>query len=116
MGVEESGILSNPDVQEKLLSLLPPNTSNKNKEAYLKEHLTSPQCLESIKTLQNALSGQSGNLQNILLNFQLDSSVLLDGAAGNPIEAFLESVVRSMKKEKEDGKEGEGKDDSKMEE
>merc|ERR1712083_176404 len=28
--VEESGILSNPDVQEKLLSLLPPNTSNKN--------------------------------------------------------------------------------------
>jgi len=113
--IDESGILSNPSVQEKLLSLLPPNTSPSNNESYLREHLLSPQCLECMKTLQNALMGGPNNLQDILLNFQLDSSALSSGniAGKNPVEIFLEALVKSVDKEKNDENKEE---DSKMEE
>jgi len=113
--IDESGILSNTSVQDKLLSLLPPNTSSSNNESYLREHLLSPQCLECMKTLQNALMGGPSNLQDILLNFQLDSSALSSGniAGKNPVEIFLEAVVKSVNSEKdEENKE----EDSKMEE
>jgi len=114
--IDESGILSNPSVQEKLLSLLPPNTSSTPNESYLREHLLSPQCLECMKTLQNALLGGPSNLQDILLNFQLDGSALSSGniAGKNPVEIFLEAVAKSVNKEKE-GEENK-EEDSKMEE
>lgn len=115
--LDETGILSNPSIQEKLLALLPPNTTSSSNEAYLRENLLSPQCLESMKTLQNALSG-AGNLQDILLNFQLDSSVLTSGntAGKNPVELFLEAVVNSVNKESDESKNEEKEEDNKMEE
>jgi len=112
--IEESGILSNPETVNRLLELLP---ENQRSESFLKENLYSAQCLESIKTLQSALR-TGGNLQEILVNFQLDTSSLEQNSPNkSPIELFLDAVNESVKKEKKsddkDDKEGE---DTKMEE
>jgi len=99
--VEESGVLDDEDTVHRLLRLLP--EGQRSREALI-QNLRSPQCIESIKALQTALAGPDGphNLYSILINFELDTDVLnATGANTNPVELFLDAVVKSVQKEKE---------------
>lgn len=99
----DSGILSNPTVKEKLISLLP---EGQQTEDCLMTNLRSPQVKQCLKSLTAALEeGESFN--SILANFQLspeDGAVAL--ASGNPIQAFLDCVLKSVEREKEESKSG----------
>merc|ERR1712129_181590 len=110
--IEESGILSNPETVKRLLNHLP---DNQRSEFFLRENLHSPQCLETIKTLQSALRN-SDNLHEILVNFNLDTKSLEQNNSNkiHPVELFLEAVAESV--EKDQKREDEDGDDTKMEE
>ena len=109
--IDASGILSDPAVRARLVELLPEGQRTDDK---LEENLRSPQTQQCLKSLTAALaSGDEFN--SILANFALDPS---DGAAamiaGNPIQAFLDCVLKQVEKEKTAKKEEEkeGKEDS----
>lgn len=112
--IETSGILSDPAVRARLVELLPEGQRTDDK---LEENLRSPQVQQSLKSLTAALaSGDEFN--SILANFALDPS---DGAAamasGNPIQAFLDCVLRKVEREKAaKEEEEEGKSGDNMEE
>ena len=118
--VIESNLLSDPQIKEKLISLLP---EGQQTEEQLMVNLRSAQVKQCLKSLTGALEeGESFN--SLLANFQLDPK---DGAmalaVGNPIQAFLDCVLRSVEREKkekeEQNKDGDGKDtdgDSEMKE
>mmetsp|Transcript_14964 Transcript_14964/g.32223 ORF Transcript_14964/g.32223 Transcript_14964/m.32223 type:complete len:489 (-) Transcript_14964:390-1856(-) len=121
--IDTSGILSDNTVRARLVELLP---EGQRTDAMLEENLRSPQVQQCLKSLTAALaSGDEFN--SILANFRLKPE---DGAAamasGNPIQAFLDCVLRQVEREKaakETGEEEEGKDgggggegESKMEE
>mmetsp|Transcript_8304 Transcript_8304/g.15645 ORF Transcript_8304/g.15645 Transcript_8304/m.15645 type:complete len:453 (+) Transcript_8304:155-1513(+) len=101
--VLESGILDNEQVKQKLISLLP---ENQQSEERLLENLRSPQVRQCLNALSAALCDDQGtsmdNFNSILANFQLRPE---DGAiammAGNPIQAFLDCVLKSVQRENE---------------
>lgn len=97
----DSGILSNTIVKEKLISLLP---EGQQTEDHLMDNLRSAQVKQCLKSLTAALEeGESFN--SLLANFQLlpeDGAVALAG--GNPIQAFLDCVLKSVEREKEERK------------
>jgi hypothetical protein len=101
--VLESGILENDQVKQKLISLLP---ENQQSEERLLENLRSPQVRQCLNALSAALCDDQGrsmdNFNSILANFQLRPE---DGAiammAGNPIQAFLDCVLKSVQRENE---------------
>ena len=110
--IDASGILSDPAVRARLVELLPEGQRTDDK---LEENLRSPQTQQCLKSLTAALSS-GDELNSVLANFALDPS---DGAAamatGNPIQAFLDCVLKQVEKgkaAKKEEEEGEGKEDS----
>jgi len=107
--IDESGILNDSDVTARLVALLPEGQQTEDK---LRENIRSPQVAQCLQRLQSALVDDAGSFNSIIANFQLDAS---DGAAamaaGNPIEAFLNCLIKDVEK-KGDGKKSdeEGKD------
>lgn len=111
--ISDSGILDNPGVVSHLMQYLP---ENQRTEDMLKENLRSPQVQQALHSLTLALVGESGDdgegdggagnsmdsYHSIIANFQLNAE---DGAAamasGNPIQAFLDCLVASVKRDKE---------------
>jgi len=97
----ESGILENEQVKAKLIELLP---DDQRSEERLLENLRSPQVKQCLKSLSAALCDDDGgsmdSFNSILANFQLRPE---DGAiammAGNPIQAFLDCVLKSVQRE-----------------
>ena len=122
--INESGILENPEVVSHLMQYLP---ENQRTEEMLRENLRSPQVHQALHSLTLALVGESGDegegdggnnmdsYHSIIANFQLNAE---DGAAamasGNPIQAFLDCLVASVKRDKEK-KEAESKVDDQKE-
>lgn len=100
--VIEAGILENAELKEKLIGLLP---ENQRTEDRLLENLRSPQVRQCLQSLTAALcDGESlDGLHSILANFQLRPE---DGAVGlsqgNPIQAFLDCVLKSVQRETEE--------------
>lgn len=93
----QSGILDNPTTKQKLISLLPENQRTEEK---LMENLSSPQVQQCLKSLQAALLDDEAGVNSILANFQLrpeDGAIAM--AAGNPIQAFLDCVLKSAQRE-----------------
>jgi len=102
--VDESGILDNPDTVARLMEFLP---ESQRTDEMLRENLRSPQVQQALQTLTQALVGDSddgsSDYHSIMANFQLDAA---DGAAamnsGNPIQAFLDCLVKKVEREKEE--------------
>mmetsp|Transcript_10796 Transcript_10796/g.13661 ORF Transcript_10796/g.13661 Transcript_10796/m.13661 type:complete len:462 (+) Transcript_10796:100-1485(+) len=98
--ISSSGILENDEIKTKLIALLPEGQRSEEK---LMENLRSPQVKQCLKSLSAALEEEEGSSFNsILANFQLrpeDGAMAL--AAGNPIQAFLDCVLRDVEREKE---------------
>jgi 26S proteasome regulatory subunit N13 len=100
--VMEAGILENNEVKERLIELLP---ENQRTEDRLLENLRSPQVRQCLQSLTAALcdDGSLDGFHSILANFQLRPE---DGAVGlsqgNPIQAFLDCVLKSVQREKEE--------------
>jgi len=95
----ESGILDNVEVKNKLIELLPEGQRTEEK---LMENLRSPQVKQCFKSLTAALE-EGVSFNSIIANFQLKPE---DGAAamasGNPIQAFLDCVLKSVEREKDE--------------
>jgi len=106
--VLSSGLLDNPEVKARLIQFLP---EDQRSEERLMENLRSPQVVQCLKSLTGAICDDGDALGSILANFQLSPE---DGAAamnrGNPIQAFLDCVLKSVEREKEQdgGAEGNG--------
>jgi hypothetical protein len=100
--VIEAGILENTELKERLIQLLP---ENQRTEDRLLENLRSPQVRQCLQSLTAALcdDGSLDGFHSILANFQLRPE---DGAVGlsqgNPIQAFLDCVLKSVQREKEE--------------
>jgi hypothetical protein len=100
--VIEAGILENAELKERLIGLLP---ENQRTEDRLLENLRSPQVRQCLQSLTAALcDGESlDGFHSILANFQLRPE---DGAVGlsqgNPIQAFLDCVLKSVQRETEE--------------
>jgi hypothetical protein len=100
--VIEAGILENTELKERLIELLP---ENQRTEDRLLENLRSPQVRQCLQSLTAALcdDGSLDGFHSILANFQLRPE---DGAVGlsqgNPIQAFLDCVLKSVQREKEE--------------
>lgn len=110
--IDASGILSDPAVRARLVELLPEGQRTDDK---LEENLRSPQTQQCLKSLTAALSS-GDEFNSILANFALDpSDGALAMASGNPIQAFLDCILKQVEKEKaakKEEEEGEGKEDS----
>mmetsp|Transcript_18457 Transcript_18457/g.26947 ORF Transcript_18457/g.26947 Transcript_18457/m.26947 type:complete len:431 (+) Transcript_18457:64-1356(+) len=101
--VIESGILNDESVKAKLIELLP---EGQRTEERLMENLRSPQVKQCLKSLTAALCDDEGGsldgFNSILANFQLrpeDGAIAM--AAGNPIQAFLDCILKSVQREKD---------------
>ena len=121
--IDESGILDDPDATARLIALLPENQRNNDA---LRDNLRSPQVSQCLQRLTAALSDDAGSFNSIIANFQLDPR---DGtealSRGNPIEAFLNCVLKDVEKkggvkkksdDDDDGGGGESKEDDRMDE
>merc|ERR1712071_653173 len=84
-------------------------------EEMLRDNLRSPQVQQALHNLTMALAGESGgdgegvsmeSYHSIIANFQMDAQ---DGAmalaSGNPIQAFLDCLLASVKKENKEKEE-----------
>lgn len=106
--VVESGILQDERVKAKLISLLP---ENQQSEERLLENIRSPQVRQCLNALTAALCDDQGgasmeNLNSILANFQLrPEDGMMGMMAGNPIQAFLDCVLKSVQREGEENEE-----------
>mmetsp|Transcript_14773 Transcript_14773/g.21791 ORF Transcript_14773/g.21791 Transcript_14773/m.21791 type:complete len:371 (+) Transcript_14773:91-1203(+) len=97
-----TSLLEDDNVKGRLIGLLP---DEQRSEQYLEENLRSPQIQQTLRALSQALTpDDEGSLEgyhSVIANFQLDPK---DGeasiAVGNPIQAFLDCVLASVKKEK----------------
>lgn len=110
-----SGILSNETVKQKLISLLP---ESQRSEEYLMTNLRSAQVTQCLKSLTAALcdddAGSGESFNSILANFQLrpeDGAIAM--ASGNPVQAFLDCVLKSVQREQDEKKK---KEDQEQEE
>ena len=106
--IEESGILNDPVVTARLVALLPEGQCNNQS---LRENLRSPQVAQCLQRLTAALADDASSFNSIIANFQLNPE---DGAAalaaGNPIDAFLNCLLKDVER-----KEGVKKTDEKEE-
>jgi len=110
-----TALLNDEAVRNRLLEFLPEDQRSNDR---LEENLRSPQVQQTLRSLTLALmpddNGNMDGFYSVLANFQLDPA---DGqeamASNNPIQAFLDCVLKSVEKEKaEEAKEGEeGKED-----
>jgi len=98
-------LLEDDKVVDKLLPLLPENQRTKAK---LEENLTSPQLLQTLRSLTSALlPDEDGSLEgyhSVICNFQLDPKDGQDALTqqSNPIQAFLDCIVKQVEREKKD--------------
>ena len=95
--IDESGILDDPATVARLVALLPEGQRTEDK---LRENIRSPQVAQTLQRLTSALVDEDGSSFNsIIANFQLDPA---DGGAalleGNPIEAFLNCLLKDVEK------------------
>jgi len=116
--VIEAGILNDETVKARLIELLPVGQRSEEK---LMENIRSPQVAQCLKSLTAALCDDEGgsidNFSSILANFQLDpEDGALSMAVGNPIQAFLDCVLKSIEKEKKSQSSEEEKEDTEMSE
>lgn len=96
--IDESGILNDPSIVERLVSLLP---ENQRSEAMLRENIRSPQVAQCLRRLTSALADEddAGSFNSIIANFQLNpEDGALAMASGNPIEAFLNCLLRDVER------------------
>lgn len=121
--IDESGILDDPSTVERLVALLP---ENQRSEAMLRENIRSPQVAQCLRRLTSALADEddAGSFNSIIANFQLNpEDGALAMASGNPIEAFLNCLLRDVERkegvkkpmmttmEEEEGAEGDDVED-----
>ena len=110
-----SDLLANEDVRNRLLQELP---EGQRTPEHLEENLRSPQVQQTLRSLTAALlpddNGSMDGYHSVLANFQLDAA---DGQqaltqSNNPIQAFLDCVLASVKKDDngEESKDEEMKD------
>lgn len=107
-----SSLVENEQVRERLIALLP---EEQRTAEYLEENLRSPQVQQTLRALTQALlpdgTGNMDSFYSVLANFSLDPA---DGqeamAANNPIQAFLDCILASVKKDDEN--KGEEKDET----
>mmetsp|Transcript_15481 Transcript_15481/g.21995 ORF Transcript_15481/g.21995 Transcript_15481/m.21995 type:complete len:413 (+) Transcript_15481:85-1323(+) len=109
--IDESGILNDSDVTARLVALLPEGQQTEDK---LRENIRSPQVAQCLQRLQSALADDAGSFNSIIANFQLDPT---DGAAamgaGNPIEAFLNCLIKDVERKGDGKKSDEGEEEAK---
>lgn len=99
-----SNLLEHEDARKRLMELLP---EEQRTNEFLEENLRSPQVQQTLRALTQALlpddSGNMDSFYSVLANFSLDPA---DGqealAANNPIQAFLDCILASVKKEKDE--------------
>lgn len=102
--IDESGILDDPAAVARLTALLP---EGQRTEESLRENLRSPQVQQALQALTSALVGDgvaaSSEFPSVVANFSMDAA---DGAAalreGNPIQAFLDCLLRKVEREKKE--------------
>mmetsp|Transcript_28896 Transcript_28896/g.79317 ORF Transcript_28896/g.79317 Transcript_28896/m.79317 type:complete len:398 (+) Transcript_28896:121-1314(+) len=114
-------LLERDDICQRLMELLPENQRTKEQ---LADNLKSPQVQQTLRTLTQALlpddAGNMDGFYSVLANFNLPAPT--DGAGtaaamANPIQAFLEAVLKSVEEDKkQDDEKEEGKDEDKMDE
>ena len=111
-----TSLMENEQARERLIALLPEEQRSND---YLEENLRSPQVQQTLRALTQALlpdgDGNMDSFYSVLANFSLDPA---DGqeamAANNPIQAFLDCLLASVKKDDEEEKDetmAEQKDD-----
>lgn len=108
-----SSLLENEGARERLMAFLP---EEQRSAEYLEDNLRSPQVQQTLRALTQALlpddSGNMDSFYSVLANFSLDPA---DGqeamAANNPIQAFLDCILASVKKEEKDEDMAESKED-----
>mmetsp|Transcript_3677 Transcript_3677/g.7490 ORF Transcript_3677/g.7490 Transcript_3677/m.7490 type:complete len:446 (-) Transcript_3677:1092-2429(-) len=109
--IDESGILDDADVRARLISLLPEGQRTEDK---LRENIRSPQVVQCLQRLTAALVDDASSFNSIIANFQLNPA---DGntamAAGNPIEAFLNCLLKDVERKEGVKKPKEGDDEAK---
>jgi hypothetical protein len=106
-------LLANEDVRNRLMQELP---EAQRSPEHLMENLRSPQVQQTLRSLTAAIlpddNGSMEGYHSVLANFQLDAA---DGQqaltqSNNPIQAFLDCVLASVKEEKEESKDEEMKE------
>jgi len=110
-----TSLLEDEDVKNRLIGLLP---EEQRSEQFLEENLRSPQIQQTLRTLTQALvpddEGSLEGYHSLIANFQLNPK---DGeaslAAGNPIQAFLDCILSSVKKEDESNEDKNTEEESK---
>jgi len=116
-----SALLEDEDVKKRLLELLP---EDQRSEEFLEENLRSPQVQQTLRSLTAALlpddTGSMDGYHSVLANFQMAEGAqeALQNNSNNPVQAFLECVLKSVEKEeegKEEGKEEESKEEESKE-
>jgi hypothetical protein len=104
-------LLKNESVKNRLLQELP---EEQRSMEHLEENLRSPQVQQTLRSLTSALvpddHGSMDGYHSVLANFQMDAA---DGQralteSNNPIQAFLDCVLASVEKEKEEEGNDEG--------
>jgi len=103
-----SSLLANEEVRNRLLQELP---EEQRSAEFLESCLRSPQVQQTLRSLTSALlpddNGSMDGYHSVLANFQLDAAdgqrALSEGKS--PIQAFLDCVLASVEKEKEETKE-----------
>ncbi|KAL7514914.1 hypothetical protein ACHAXN_012188 [Cyclotella atomus] len=111
--IDESGILNDETATARLMALLP--EGQRTRDALL-ENLRSPQVMQCLQRLTSALAEDASSFNSIIANFQLEPG---DGgealARGDPIEAFLNCLLRDVERKegvkKEEGEEKDGDDE-----
>merc|ERR1712238_512962 len=110
--------MGNEEVRNRLLQELP---EEQRSEEFLEENLRSPQVQQTLRSLTAALlpddSGSMDGYHSVLANFQMSEGAqeALQSNSNNPIQAFLECVLKTVEKEegKKDGEEGKKDEESK---
>lgn len=111
-----TSVLNDADARDRLLALLP---EEQRTPELLEENLRSPQVRQTLRLLTQALlpddDGRVDGFLSVVANFQLPSPPPSEGggsgrdaqqalvvqASTNPIQAFLDAIVRSVQQEEE---------------
>ena len=94
--IDKSGILDDKDTVERLIALLP---EGQRTEEMLRDNIRSPQVAQCLQRLTSALAEDAGSFNSIIANFQLNPADGMSAmASGNPIEAFLNCLLKDVEK------------------
>ena len=100
-----SSLLENEAVKARLMELLP---EEQRSEEFLEENLRSPQVQQTLRSLTAALmpddTGSMDGFHSVLANFGMAEGAqeALQSNSNNPIQAFLDCVLKSVEKESKD--------------